>query len=255
MGPMIPPPGGPAPPPAGNYDWGMAAQQWLKSKEMYEQWQQQQYQAHIQIMANAHRAAMASSIDLTVVRNPPPPPPIPPPASPVVVPKQENKTLTTMPVLPPVIETTTKNTNDPTTPESLKSSTNMNVDMSNSGDVADMQQQQQQQLFQTSNAAGLAKSKFKSRFSNSSLLKAAVNAIAAKDLAAENAGNIGNNGNNGYSGYDVDMASINNNNNRIKPLFPGYESSKVILKLLLFYFIYKKRLLFFYGINRILWKY
>lgn len=55
-------------------DWGLAAQQWIQYKESYEQWVQQQYQQHLQMMANAHAAAVAS-IDPGVVTNPPPPPP------------------------------------------------------------------------------------------------------------------------------------------------------------------------------------
>jgi hypothetical protein len=56
-------------------DWGQAAQQWLRNKEMYEQWQQQQYQMMMAAQAAAHAASMASCIDPTVVTNPPPPPP------------------------------------------------------------------------------------------------------------------------------------------------------------------------------------
>ena len=56
-------------------DWGVAAQQWLRNKEMYEQWQQQQYQMMMAAQAAAHAATMANCIDPTVVTNPPPPPP------------------------------------------------------------------------------------------------------------------------------------------------------------------------------------
>ena len=65
------------PPGAGGFDWGSAAQQWLKNKEFYEQWQQQQYQQHLQMMAATHAAQMAQCIDPSVVTNPPPPPPLP----------------------------------------------------------------------------------------------------------------------------------------------------------------------------------
>jgi len=58
-------------------DWGVAAQQWLRNKEFYEQWQKQQYQQHLQMMAAAHAAQMAQCIDPSVVSNPPPPPPLP----------------------------------------------------------------------------------------------------------------------------------------------------------------------------------
>ena len=73
MGPMGMMGGGPMM--ANNVDWGQAAQQWLRNKEMYEQWQQQQYQQHMQMMAAAHAATMANCIDPSVVTNPPPPPP------------------------------------------------------------------------------------------------------------------------------------------------------------------------------------
>lgn len=61
---------------AGGYDWGAAAQQWLKNKQLYEEWQQQQYQQQVQMMA-AHAASIANCIDPNVVTNPPPPPPLP----------------------------------------------------------------------------------------------------------------------------------------------------------------------------------
>jgi hypothetical protein len=64
---------------AGPDNWAMAAQQWMKNKEFMEQWQQHQYQQHLQMMASAHTTAM-STIDPTVIHNPPPPPP-PPDAS------------------------------------------------------------------------------------------------------------------------------------------------------------------------------
>ena len=56
-------------------DWGVAAQQWLRNKEYYETWQKAQYQQHLQMMAAAHAAQMASCIDPSVIKNPPPPPP------------------------------------------------------------------------------------------------------------------------------------------------------------------------------------
>jgi hypothetical protein len=59
-----------------SYDWGAAAQQWLKNKQLYEEWQQQQYQQQVQMMA-AHAASIANCIDPNVVTNPPPPPPLP----------------------------------------------------------------------------------------------------------------------------------------------------------------------------------
>lgn len=160
----------------GGYDWGMAAQQWLKNKEMYEQWQQQQYQAHIQMMANAHRVAMASSIDLTVVNNPPPPPPIPPPGCSSTSEQFSNKTS--------VAEASS--TIDP-------SSTTASAG--------------------TSSITPMSKSKFKSRFSNSSLLKAVAAAVEA--------------GENGASPGDADASSSPGSHNKVKPLFPSYESDKV----------------------------
>lgn len=64
-----------APAEGGSVDWGVAAQQWLRNKEYYEQWQKQHYQQHLQMMAAAHAAQMAQCIDPSVVNNPPPPPP------------------------------------------------------------------------------------------------------------------------------------------------------------------------------------
>lgn len=61
-----------------NVDWGAAAQQWLKNKEMYEQWQQQQYQQHMQMMT-ASQTMQQPAIDPSIAVNPPPPPPLPPP--------------------------------------------------------------------------------------------------------------------------------------------------------------------------------
>ena len=64
--------------PANNgVDWGAVAQQWLRNKEMYEQWQKQQYEQHLQMVAAAQAAQMAQAIDPSVVTNPPPPPPLP----------------------------------------------------------------------------------------------------------------------------------------------------------------------------------
>jgi hypothetical protein len=57
-------------------NWAMVAQQWMKNKEFMEQWQQHQYQQHLQMVASAHATAM-STIDMTVIHNPPPPPPPP----------------------------------------------------------------------------------------------------------------------------------------------------------------------------------
>lgn len=65
-------PGAPA---ANGVDWGAVAQQWMRNKEMYEQWQKQQYEQHLQMVAAAQAAQMAQSIDPAVVSNPPPPPP------------------------------------------------------------------------------------------------------------------------------------------------------------------------------------
>jgi len=70
-------PGIPRPQAPNPGDWASAAQQWMKNKEFYEQWQQQQYQQHIQMMAATHAAQMAQSIDPNVINNPPPPPPLP----------------------------------------------------------------------------------------------------------------------------------------------------------------------------------
>jgi hypothetical protein len=48
-------------------DWGAAAQQWLKNKEMYETWQQQQQQYQATAAAQS-----AQSTDPSVITNPPP---------------------------------------------------------------------------------------------------------------------------------------------------------------------------------------
>ncbi len=68
-------PGAAATPAEAGMDWGVAAQQWLRNKEYYETWQKAQYQQHLQMMAAAHAAQMASCIDPSVIKNPPPPPP------------------------------------------------------------------------------------------------------------------------------------------------------------------------------------
>lgn len=180
---------------AGGYDWGMAAQQWLKNKEMYEQWQQQQYQAHIQMMANAHRVAMASSIDLTVVNNPPPPPPIPPPGSGSTSEQSSYKT-------------------------SLAEASSIDSSSTTASTGA------------SSSIAPMSKSKFKSRFSNSSLLKAVAAAVEA--------------GENGASPGDVaDASSSPGSHNKVKPLFPSYESDKVKSNEFFFYSQVFKRLYLF----------
>ena len=70
-----------APTTANPDSWAMAAQQWMKSKELMEQWQQHQYQQHMQMLANAHMTAMSTCIDPAIVNNPPPPPPLPDPGA------------------------------------------------------------------------------------------------------------------------------------------------------------------------------
>lgn len=205
MPPMMPtgyPASGAGTTPTNAYDWGAVAQQWLKNKEMYEQWQQQQYQAHLQMMANAHRAAMASSIDLTVVNNPPPPPPPPP---------------------PPVSDTSDAAAQD--TPTSTVTVTTTVASAGSGESISPNSKQPEQLIDSASSVTPVTKSKFKSRFSNSALLKQAVDAMKAKELAAsEHSDNDAENSNDGAI-------------NKPKPLFPGYESSLKVTLLLFHPFI------------------
>lgn len=180
-------------------DWGMAAQQWLKNKEFYEQWQQQQYQQHLQMVASAHAAAIAS-IDPTVVNNPPPPPPLP----------TDDAKKAPEPVAP--------------APSSL---------VAESQSAAGVSSPTIQTPGQTSSSSPLAaKSKFKSRFSNSSLLKAAVAAVTAKES---------NNGDTSPGSSITDNTNLSaadstysneykdESNAKVKPLFAAYEGLKVSL--------------------------
>jgi hypothetical protein len=60
-----------------NVDWAAAAQQWLKNREIYEQWQQQQWQ----MMASmATTSVHHHNQDMTEQASPKPPPPPPPPS-------------------------------------------------------------------------------------------------------------------------------------------------------------------------------
>ena len=78
-----------AAPAANGVDWGAVAQQWMRNKEMYEQWQKQQYEQHLQMVAAAQAAQMAQSVNPAVVSNPPPPPPPPPPLPSATEPRAE----------------------------------------------------------------------------------------------------------------------------------------------------------------------